>query len=133
MSSKLSDLRKIVAENRRLNSGDNKVVYLQVDADSSYFDIRHQIFKKNNSKFVDSTLPSVSSNKNSASGFFSHQKNELNLSEIGDHWEIEEIISDKSGNNRKILSKNIDPFISSSFDLSCADIISSILHLLSVV
>lgn len=100
-----------------LNENSNsKITYLNIGSDQNYFDTRYQTFRTNTRTFEDTYEPSIVENK--ISGLFSRKSPTKTTNLNGPKWETEETITlDSKGNQRKIINKNIDPFVSSSFDL----------------
>lgn len=95
-----------------------KIDYISIDCDSNYFDTKEQIVIRNTSYFSDRYASTRLSGSNSSVGHFSTNgpiKNRLTSGSLSPHPVITSSI-DPSGNNRKILSSDVDLFSSGSID-----------------
>lgn len=100
------------------NSQIKKIDFINIDCDSNYFDTAEQIGLQNTYYFLDKSITSKVTGSNESVGHFSSRRIVKTRSTTisASLYPASSIVTDGSGNSRKILSSDIDIFASSSID-----------------
>lgn len=108
------------------STSSKKIDFLNIDSDSTYFDTRRQVIRKETPYFQDGSIASKLSGSNTAVGLLTNTpvrtKNQQNSGIYPNStsnsatYPTGSTVKDNSNNDRKILSANNDYIISSSVD-----------------
>jgi hypothetical protein len=94
-----------------------KIDFINIDCDSNYFDTKEQISLRSTYHFTDYLKAAKISGSFEVSNLFSEKRTKKDRQLVtGDLYPLSTTVVDASGNDRKILSLDIDIFASSSID-----------------
>lgn len=94
-----------------------KIVFINIDSDSNYFDTKEQVKIRQTNYFIETTSASRISGSNSVAGLMSRKRIvKDDIVNNSDSYLTSSTSIDSSGNQRKILSSTNDYLISSSID-----------------